>query len=97
MSKRIPAATASRTTDSRTGTSSSTSTCSPPKARSSLASAVDRAPDSSLPDTASRARADAARANPSAGLSRRGRASAVPTRVDTVVSVTTISMSWSGV
>ena len=35
-------------------------------------------------------------ASPSRGLSRRGRANAVPTRVETVSSVTMISSSWSG-
>ena len=50
-----------------------------------------------FPGTASSARAEAARPRPSRGLSRRGRARVVPTRVDTESSVTTISRSWSGV
>ena len=96
MARCFPESSASFTSGRSVGASSSTATSSPPSARSSLASARESAPVSSLPGTARRARADAARANPSDGLRRRGRARADPTRVDTVVSVTTISISWSG-
>ncbi len=53
---------ASRTSGRWIGASSSTSISSPPRARSSLARARERAPLSSLPGTASRARAEVARA-----------------------------------